>query len=191
VDGKREWIMAATLRAAGMCCPAGGVHRSAQRRLVRRQPRTRSSGIVVASGHGWTSAGLAGPVPAPGSCHLRTAADGEPLPDPACAPGAVDPAVSDADTATTVCRKGGYTASVRPSEALTEPLKRELLAACGIPAGQISHYELDHLIDLGAGGASDLRNLWPEPNSFQQFRGQLVRPQRQGRGRVLHLPRHL
>jgi len=45
-----------------------------------------------------------------------------------------------------------------------------LLAAYGIPAGQISHYELDHLIDLTAGGASDVRNRWPEPNSFQQFR---------------------
>jgi hypothetical protein len=134
-------------------------------------PAPRSSGIVVASGRGWTSAGLAGPVPAPGACHLRTAADGQPLPDPACTPGAVDPAVTDADTATTVCRKGGYTASVRPPEALTEPVKRELLAAYGIPASQISHYELDHLIDLAAGGASDLRNLWPEPNTLQQFRG--------------------
>src|SRR5262249_58808625 len=73
------------------------------------------------------------------------------------------------NTTTTVCRKGGYTSSVRPPEALTEPAKRALLAAYGIPANQISHYELDHLIDLAAGGASDIRNLWPEPNTMRQF----------------------
>lgn len=124
---------------------------------------------MVADGHGWTSAGLHGPVPAPGSCHLRTAADGEPLPDPACTPGAVDSAVTDTNTASTVCRKGGYTSSVRPPESLTEPMKRKLLAAYGIPAGQIRRYELDHLIEIADGGASDVRNLWPEPNTFQQF----------------------
>ena len=129
----------------------------------------RAAGVVLVHGDGWTSAGLNGPVPAAGSCHLRTAADGEPLPDPACTPGAVDSAVTDADTATTVCRKGGYTSSVRPPESLTEPMKRKLLAAYGIPAGQIRRYELDHLIELASGGASDVRNLWPEPDTFQQF----------------------
>ena len=132
---------------------------------------TRASGIVVAQGHGWTSAGLDGPMPAPGTCHLRHAADGEPLPDPACTPGAADPAVTDTNTATTVCRKGGHTSSVRPPQSLTEPAKRELLAAYGIPAAQIGAYELDHLVDLAGGGASDVRNLWPEPNTFAQFKG--------------------
>jgi hypothetical protein len=132
---------------------------------------TRASGIVVAPGHGWTSAGLDGPMPAPGTCHLRHAADGEPLPDPACTPGAIDPVVTDTNTASTVCRKGGYTSSVRPPESLTEPAKRKLLAAYGIPAAQIGGYELDHLVDLAGGGASDVRNLWPEPNTFNQFKG--------------------
>jgi hypothetical protein len=132
-------------------------------------PGPRASGIATAQGHGWTAAGLDGPMPAPGSCHLRHAADGQPLPDPACTPGAVDTAVTDTDTATTICRRGGYTSSVRPPVSLTEPAKHKLLAAYGIPAARIGDYELDHLIDLAAGGASDLRNLWPEPNTFQQF----------------------
>jgi hypothetical protein len=134
-------------------------------------PGPRASGIAVAAGHGWTSSGLTGAVPAPGSCHIQHAADGEPLPDPACTPGSVDTAVTDQDIATTVCRKGGYTSSVRPPESLTGPAKRKLLAAYGIPESQIGNYELDHLIDLAAGGASDLRNLWPEPNTFSQFHG--------------------
>jgi len=127
------------------------------------------AGVVVASGHGWTSVGLDGPIPAAGTCHVRTAADGEPLPDPACTPGAVDSAVSDATTYSTVCRKGGYTTSVRPPESLTGPAKLKLMAAYGISAAQVSGYELDHLVELNAGGASDVRNLWPEPDTFSQF----------------------
>lgn len=127
-------------------------------------------GVVVAEGHGWTKSGLEGPMPAPGTCHLRKASDGEPLPDPSCTPGAVDSTVTDADIATTICRKGGYTASVRPPESLTNPAKKKLLAAYGIPVSQIGKYELDHLVELASGGASDVRNLWPEPNTFRQFR---------------------
>src|SRR5579884_836504 len=65
----------------------------------------RAGTIIVADGHGWTSSGLDGTIPAPGSCHIRTAADGEPLPDPTCTPGAIDTAVTDTDIATTICRK--------------------------------------------------------------------------------------
>jgi hypothetical protein len=129
----------------------------------------RASGTVVAVGHGWTSSRLDGSIPAAGSCHIRWATDGEPLPDPVCTPGAVDAAVNNGDIAGTVCRKGGYTSSVRPPVSLTEPAKRSLLAAYGIPESQIGKYELDHLVDLAAGGASDVRNLWPEPNTFSQF----------------------
>jgi len=121
--------------------------------------------IPVADGHGWTSGGLDGTVPAAGSCHTRTAADGEALPDPACTPGAVDAAVSDTDISSTVCRKGGYTDSVRPPESLTNAAKKKLMAAYGIPASKMSDYELDHFIPLNSGGASDIRNLWPEPNT--------------------------
>jgi hypothetical protein len=127
--------------------------------------------IVVASGHGWTASGLEGPMPAPGTCHVRHAADEEPLPDPACTPGAVDAVVTDENVASTICRKGGYTTSVRPPESLTAPAKRALLAAYGIPAAQVSNYELDHLVELAAGGASDTRNLWPEPNTLTMYKG--------------------
>lgn len=127
------------------------------------------SGVVVATGHGWTSSGLEGPMPAPGSCHIRKAANGEPLPDPACTPGAVDPAVTNGDIRTTICRRGGYTSSVRPPVTLTDAAKRKLMAAYGIPLSQMRNYELDHLVDLAAGGASDVRNLWPEPNITREY----------------------
>jgi len=41
------------------------------------------------------------------------------------------------------------------------------MAAYGIPWSKASSYELDHLVELAIGGASDTRNLWPEPNTFK------------------------
>ncbi|MGH9056023.1 MAG: hypothetical protein ACRDYY_09220, partial [Acidimicrobiales bacterium] len=118
--------------------------------------------LVVAAGHGWTAAALDGPVPAPGTCTYAHA-DGYLLPDPRCTPGAVDPAVTQGDLDSTICRSGGYTDSVRPPYALTEPFKREVEAAYRDPS-PTDQTELDHLVPLGLGGASDTRNLWPEPD---------------------------
>ena len=85
------------------------------------------------------------------------------LPDRTCTPGAVDPAVTQDNLSETLCRKGGYTASVRPPEQVTEAFKKLARSAYSSP-GPSSGYELDHLVPLGLGGASDARNLWPEPN---------------------------
>ncbi|WP_336854055.1 HNH endonuclease [Sinomonas albida] len=125
-----------------------------------------ASGLVVAAGHGWTDKGVDGPMPAPGSCHTRYTSSHEPLPDPACTPGAIDGAVTPATLSQTVCRKGGYTSSVRPPVGITDKAKAQIMAAYGIPASESSKYELDHLVPLADGGASDIRNLWPEPNTF-------------------------
>ena len=92
---------------------------------------------------------------APASCH----AGAGPTPDPACTPGAVDPAVTEADIKTTICRTG-YTKTVRPPADETDQLKRQMYRAYGIPSGATS--ELDHLVPLELGGANDAANLWPE-----------------------------
>lgn len=128
-------------------------------------------GLLVAHGHGWTLAGLDGPMPAPGTCHIRNGPGGEPLPDQNCTPGVVDRAVTDGNIDTTVCRKGGYTDSVRPPSRLTDRAKQQLMAAYGLSVGDEGKYELDHLVELNAGGASDVRNLWPEPNTLLRFAG--------------------
>lgn len=128
-------------------------------------PARAAPGPVV-TGRGWTAAGLEGPVPQPNTCHLHVAAGGEPLPDPTCTPGAVDHAVTAANIGSTICRKGGYTSSVRPPESITQRAKKQIMAAYGIPWNQASTYELDHLVELNAGGSSDYRNLWPEPNTL-------------------------
>jgi hypothetical protein len=118
---------------------------------------------VAVAGTGWDRTGLHGPVPAAGACHVRRAADGRLLPDPDCTPGAADTTVTQSDLGGTICRPGGYTSSVRPPEGITEPFKRTDLAAYGEP-GPLGSYELDHLVPLELGGASDTRNLWPEPD---------------------------
>ena len=103
------------------------------------------------------------PMPAPGSCHYR----GSGLfaqPDPQCAPGALSPAVTQNNIGQTICRPGGYTASVRPPESVTEPEKRALMAAYGNHA-PLETVELDHIVSLSVGGAvNDPANFYPEPN---------------------------
>lgn len=99
--------------------------------------------------------------PAAGSCHGRGRGLYS-LPDAACTPGAIDPAVTQGNLARTICRSG-YSASVRPPESVTEPEKRGSLAAYG-DRRPLHYYEYDHLVALELGGArNDARNLWPEP----------------------------
>ena len=96
-----------------------------------------------------------------GPCQAR---DHGRLPDRRCTPGAVDPAVTQADIGTTICVTG-YTERVRPPESQTEDFKfSRAYPAYGIASGTTS--ELDHLVPLELGGANDAANLWPEAGSL-------------------------
>lgn len=96
---------------------------------------------------------------APSACHALPG----PRPDPNCTPGAIDPAVTQANIQSTICRSG-YTSTVRPPVGETDRLKREMYKSYGIPAHTTS--ELDHLVSLELGGANDVANLWPEVGSL-------------------------
>lgn len=99
----------------------------------------------------------------PNQCKVRAlnAAKGEVLPDPSCTPGAIDPAVTQANIGTTIC-KSGYTATVRAPASDTDKVKKLSLQQYGlVPA---SSTEFDHLISLQLGGTNAVSNLWPEPN---------------------------
>jgi hypothetical protein len=84
------------------------------------------------------------------------------LPDAACTPGRLDARVTQANVASTIC-VSGYTATVRPSTRITEPIKVQQMAAYGLADQSLADEELDHLIPLELGGATDVANLWPEP----------------------------
>jgi hypothetical protein len=109
------------------------------------------------------SASVVQPQPPPGSCHARGTGLFS-LPDPRCTPGAISPAVTQANIQSTICSYG-YAHTVRPPESVTEPEKEASLAAYG-DAGPLHAYEYDHLVPLELGGApNDPRNLWPEPGA--------------------------
>ena len=92
-----------------------------------------------------------------GHCTYR---DNGQLPDPSCTPGAIDPAVTQADIQSTICRSG-YTKTVRPPASETDKFKFDVAyPAYGDPDSEKT--ELDHLVSLELGGANDAANLWPE-----------------------------
>jgi hypothetical protein len=91
------------------------------------------------------------------SCQFR---DGGQLPDRACTPGAIDPAVTQQNIRSTICRSG-YTTTVRPSESQTERAKFHV-AYLAYHLRHSARSELDHLVSLELGGANDIANLWPE-----------------------------
>jgi hypothetical protein len=91
-----------------------------------------------------------------GPCRTR---DHGLLPDPSCTPGAIDPAVTQANIGSTICR-AGYSESVRPPESQTEAFKWHV-AEPAYGQHDVSG-ELDHLVSLELGGANDARNLWVE-----------------------------
>jgi hypothetical protein len=77
-------------------------------------------------------------------------------------PGVLNPAVTEATTAATIC-KHGWTRTVRPPVSYTNALKARGLRQYGL-RGPPSGYQEDHLISLELGGDPvDARNLWPEP----------------------------
>jgi hypothetical protein len=103
------------------------------------------------------------PQPAPGTCHYRY--EGVyPLPDPVCTPGATNPKVTPDTLATTICRAGGYTSSIRPPADITGREKAANAKSYGY-TGSFKTGEYDHLISLQLGGdPNDPRNLWVQPN---------------------------
>jgi len=85
-------------------------------------------------------------------------------PDPACTPGALDPAVTQGMIDHTIC-VSGWTETVRPPENVTEQEKAASMSAYG-DTGSMGDYEYDHFVPLELGGATnDPRNLWPEPGA--------------------------
>ncbi len=99
----------------------------------------------------------------PGQCHTgeNIAASGMYLPDPTCTPGAIDPAVTQANIASTICTTG-YTSTVRPTSSITATFKTLSVAQYGLSYSKTTEY--DHLISLELGGTNSVKNLWPEQN---------------------------
>lgn len=76
--------------------------------------------------------------------------------------GATDPRVTASNVHATICRPG-WSRQVRPPLAVTEPIKRRLVAKLA-PGHRLADFELDHDVPLELGGApNDPANFWLEP----------------------------
>jgi hypothetical protein len=94
------------------------------------------------------------------------------LPDVACTPGSLNPAVTQTTIGQTICVPG-YTATIRPPVSESNRLKRLAAAAYGV-TDSLSNYEGDHLIPLELGGApDDIANFWDEPHATSFAKDQL------------------
>ena len=77
-------------------------------------------------------------------------------------PGALNPQVTQATIAETICH-AGWTRTIRPPASYTNDLKQKGLAQYHFP-GHPTAFKEDKLISLDLGGnPTDPRNLWPEP----------------------------
>lgn len=84
------------------------------------------------------------------------------LPDASCTPGDTDPNVTQVNIHQTICDP--HWQDSRPPSSVTAKIKKQALADYGRPQSDSRLTELDHLIPVRDGGASDAKNLWPEPN---------------------------
>ncbi len=102
------------------------------------------------------------PMPAPNTCTLDQR-DGGVLPDPRCTPGAIDPAVTQANLTTTIC-KAGWRDNAYPAVAVDNQMRTESARSYGLPSDYEGEY--DHLVSRMLGGSSeDARNRWPQPEA--------------------------
>ncbi|MFC5908183.1 hypothetical protein [Streptacidiphilus monticola] len=165
--------LAALLLTAVAGCTSAATHGSADHANPGDAASVPSSGKALAVGEGPKGSYTVQAQPAPGSCHFRYE-QGQPLPDPTCTPGAVSPAVTQANLSRTICRKGGYTSDIRPPASITGREKKANAKSYGY-TGSLADAEYDHLISLQLGGdPNDPRNLWVEPPSPGHKHGQGV-----------------
>lgn len=104
------------------------------------------------------------------------------LPNPSITPGALNPAVTQQNLDETICRRGGYTKSIRPAESYTHDLKVKQIREYGYADVRLSDYSEDHLISLELGGSPDSpENLWPEPHNVVGGWGSYVKDKLENR----------
>ena len=132
---------------SGASVPSTSSAATREASTTARAPGRHSSGAGRQSERGLAystaSAQIVQPQPASGSCHAIGAGLYS-RPDPRCTPGALNPAVTQADVRQTICQEG-WTDTIRPPESVSEPEKAASMAAYG-DAGPISSYEYDHFV---------------------------------------------
>ncbi len=128
--------------------------------LLRRT--SRSSALVVTSLMLTATLGLS-------ACGAATYSESSGLPNVKLTPGAVNPAVTQANIRANICVVG-WTATVRPPVSYTNQLKYNQLHSGYNLDGDLNmrDYEEDHIVPLEVGGnPSSPLNLFPEPHNIK------------------------
>lgn len=157
---------AATLVAVAMGTGAYVIndHRGSPVSVADIAPATPGQVGKPAIGLGPVARAAVQPQPPKDSCRYRYTTTGQPLPDPNCTPGAINPEVTQANLHETVCR-ADYIEAIRPPASISDVEKR-LNAASYSYTGPMESAGLDHLVALTLGGdPNDVRNLWVQPPS--------------------------
>ena len=98
------------------------------------------------------------------------------LPNAVATPGAINPAVTQANIATTICTLG-FTKKIRPPVTYTTALKKHQLRSepySAYGSTDTKLFEEDHLISLELGGnPTNPKNLWPEPWTSARLKDRL------------------
>lgn len=142
----------AVVALAGCASPASSATKPAETNLQRAQHTGRAAGGGgLPTGPGPQARYTVQEQPTPGTCLYHYTTAKEPLPDPACTPGAVSPAVTQTNLAQTICNPSGYTKGIRPPVAVTGPEKTANEASYGYK-GDLHDAEYDHLVSLELGG---------------------------------------
>ncbi len=103
------------------------------------------------------------------ACGAATYSENSGLPNVKLTPGAINPAVTQANIRSTICVVG-WTATVRPPVNYTNQLKYNQLHSGYNLAGDLNmkDYEEDHIVPLEVGGnPSSPLNLFPEPHNIK------------------------
>ena len=103
------------------------------------------------------------------ACGAATYSENSGLPNVKLTPGALNPAVTQANIRSTICVVG-WTATVRPPVNYTNQLKYNQLHSGYNLAGDLNmkDYEEDHIVPLEVGGnPSSPLNLFPEPHNIK------------------------
>ena len=100
--------------------------------------------------------------PAKSGCNTRQVANGHPLPDTRCTPGAINPTLT-----AKVLQDPAFSTKCVRNDPTSEEEKHSTYRAYGIPEpanndGQNQTCELDHLVPLELGGSDTLDNIWPQ-----------------------------
>lgn len=103
------------------------------------------------------------------ACGAATYSENSGLPNVKLTPGAINPAVTQANIRSTICVVG-WTATVRPPANYTNQLKYNQLHSGYNLDGDLNmkDYEEDHIVPLEVGGnPSSPLNLFPEPHNIK------------------------